>query len=257
MSLQGKIGIVTGASLGIGRECALEMARLGARVVVNYRSNPQEADRVVEEIRASGSDAIAVQADVADQSAVERMVDETVAHFGGLDLFVSNAAYSDRQNMVEADLEGFRRTVDVTMWGAFHGLNAAARKMVQQGRGGACVIVSSPHAVIPIPGAMAYNMAKAAIDHMARTAAIELAEHRIRVNIVHPGWIDTPGERKFYSEEDLQRGARGIPWRRLGRPEEIAKLVTFLLTPDCDYMTGSTVLMDGGISLKWGGKDEE
>jgi glucose 1-dehydrogenase len=153
--------------------------------------------------------------------------------------------------MVEADLEGFRRTIDVTMWGAFYGVRAASRRMIDQGSGGAIVVVSSPHAVIPIPTAMAYNMAKAAIDHMARTAAIELAPYRIRVNVVHPGWIDTPGERKFFTEDQLASGAQNVPWKRLGTPEEIGRLIRFLLSDDADYMTGSTVLMDGGISLPW------
>src|SRR5690606_24141547 len=116
----------------------------------------------------------------------------TVDAFGGLDLFVSNAVYSDRQLMIDADMAGFKRTVDVTMWGAFYGVRASAQQMVKQGKGGSIVVVSSPHAVLAIPTAMAYNMSKAALDHMARTAAIELAPHKIRVNVIHPGWIDTP-----------------------------------------------------------------
>jgi glucose 1-dehydrogenase len=111
--------------------------------------------------------------------------------------------------------------------------------------------------VIPIPTAMAYNMAKAAIDHMARTAAIELARHRIRVNVIHPGWIDTPGERKFFSEDQLSQGAENIPWKRMGKPEELGKLAAFIASDDADYMTGSTVLMDGGISLPWWSNREE
>jgi glucose 1-dehydrogenase len=153
--------------------------------------------------------------------------------------------------MLEADLDGFRRTIDVGMWGAFYGLRAAAIQMVKQGNGGSIVVISSPHAVIPIPTAMAYNMAKAAIDHMSRTAAIELAPHRIRVNIVHPGWIDTPGERKFFTEEQLAAGGAKLPWKRLGRPDEIGKSVAFILSDDADYMTGSTVTVDGGVSLPW------
>ena len=176
---------------------------------------------------------------------------ETAAAFGSVDLFVSNAVYSDRQLMLEADLDGFRRTIDVGMWGAFYGLRAAAMQMVKQARGGSIVVISSPHAVIPIPTAMAYNMAKAAIDHMSRTAAIELAPHRIRVNIVHPGWIDTPGERKFFTEEQLAAGGAKLPWKRLGRPEEIGKSVAFILSDDADYMTGSTITVDGGVSLPW------
>jgi len=98
---------------------------------------------------------------------------------------------------------------------------------------------------------MAYNMAKAAIDHMARTAAIELAPHRIRVNIVHPGWIDTPGERKFFTEEQIQVGGSKLPWGRLGRPEEIGKGVAYILSDDADYMTGSVLSLEGGVSLPW------
>ena len=152
---------------------------------------------------------------MADIKAVDEMVAKMAADLGSVDLFVSNAAYSDRQLMLDADIDGFRRTIDVSMWGAFHGLRASAKQMVKQGKGGSIVIVSSPHAVLAIPTAMAYNMSKAAIDHMARTAAIELVKYRIRVNIVHPGWIDTPGERKFFSEEQMQVGGRtcrGADW---------------------------------------------
>ena len=196
------------------------------------------------------------QADVADQGAVEDMVEKTVEKFGRLDGYVSNAAYSDRELMVEAKMEGFKRTIDISMWGALYGCRAAAQRMIAQepnsgGSRGSILVVSSPHAVIPIPTAMAYNMAKAAIDHMARTAAIELASHRVRVNILHPGWIDTPGERKFFSDEQLAQGAAGLPRKRLGTPEEIAKAIGHMLSDDADYMTGSTFLIDGGVSLPW------
>lgn len=251
MRFAGKNALVTGASRGIGRATALTLARDGANVAINYRSHPEEADEVKREIEKLGRKALAVKCDVADQTAVEAMVAQTASTFGSLDLFVSNAAYSDRQLMIEADMAGFRRTIDVTMWGAFHGLRASAQQMVKQGRGGSIVIVSSPHAVIAIPTAMAYNMGKAAIDHMARTAAIELVSHRIRVNIVHPGWIDTPGERKFFTEEQMQVGGQKLPWGRLGRPEEIANGICFVLSDDAEYMTGSTFSMEGGVSLPW------
>ena len=257
MQVTDKNFLVTGSSRGIGKGCALELARAGANIAINYRSSPDDAEQVAEEIRQLGRKALVLHGDVAEQEQVEELVRKTAEGFGRLDGFVSNAAYSDRELMVHADMAGFRRTVDVSMWGAFFGVRASAKQMIQQGGGGAIVVVSSPHAVIPIPTAMAYNMAKAAIDHMARTAAIELAKHRIRVNIVHPGWIDTPGERKFFTEEQLEQGAAGIPWGRMGKPEEIGKLVTFVMSSDCDYMTGSTLLMDGGINLPWWSKREE
>ena len=251
MNLKGRNALVTGASRGIGKGCAVEMARAGANVAINYFSHADEAEAVADEIRSFGGKALTLQGDVSSQQRVEEMVAQTAAEFGSLDLFVSNAVYSDRQLMLDADLAGFRRTIDVGMWGAFYGLRAAAIQMVKQGNGGSIVVISSPHAVIPIPTAMAYNMAKAAIDHMSRTAAIELAPHRIRVNIVHPGWIDTPGERKFFSEEQLAAGGAKLPWKRLGRPDEIGKSVAFILSDDADYMTGSTVTVDGGVSLPW------
>ncbi len=249
--------LVTGSSRGIGRGCAMELAKAGANIAINYRSHPEEAEAVADEIRSMGRKALVLQADVANQEAVEELVRKTAEGFGRLDGFVSNAAYSDREPMVTADMEGFRRTIDVSMWGAFFGVRASAQQMLKQGGGGSIVVVSSPHGVIPIPTAMAYNMAKAAIDHMARTAAIELAKYRIRVNIIHPGWIDTPGERKYFSDEQLQQGANNIPWGRMGQPEEIGRLAAFVMSSDCDYMTGSTLLMDGGISLPWWSKREE
>ena len=257
MKLAGRTALVTGASMGIGRAAALALAGAGADVAVNYRSHTDLAEQVAAEVRQMGRRALLLQADVSDQAAVEAMVARAAQEFGRLDIFVSNAVHSDRQRFTEADMAGFRRTLDVSMWGAFYGVRASAQQMIRQGKGGCIVVVSSPHAVVPFPTAMAYNMAKAAIDHMARTAAVELLRHRIRVNIVHPGWIDTPGERKFFSDEDIQKAAPGLPWGRLGRPDEIAKGIVFLASDDADYMTGSTLTMDGGIQLPWWSRRDE
>jgi len=251
VQLAGKVSLVTGASRGIGRAVAVGLAAAGSAVVVNYRSHPEEAHEVVAEIAAAGGKAVAAQADVADSQAVERLVKLCVEHFGRLDIAVPNACYSDRETFYEADLDGFRRTIDVTMWGAFHTLRTATRQMIAHGEGGSIVIISSPHAFVAVPKSMAYNMSKAAVDHMGRTAAIELVDHRIRVNIIHPGWIDTPGERKFVDEEEIQAAGAALPWKRLGRPEEIARGVVFLCDPASDYITGTSLGIDGGITLPW------
>ncbi len=255
-ALKDRVAIVTGASQGIGLATAVALAEAGARVAFNYRERPGEASHAVAEIERAGGQAILLQGDVAEQVTVERLVEETVAAFGRLDIAVSNAAYSDRELFYEADMAGFRRTIDVTMWGAFYLVRAAARQMIAQAasggeEGGSIVVVSSPHAYVAVPRSMAYNMSKAAIDHMARTAAIELAEHKIRVNIVTPGWIDTPGERKFASEETIQRAGGKLPWKRLGTPAEIGRGVVFLCDPASDYITGSALTIDGGITLPW------
>ena len=251
VDLKGRVAVVTGASLGIGRATAIALGRCGAKVVVNYRSHPERAEEVVREIRNGGSQAIAVHGDVADQSAVEELVAAGVKEFGKVDIAISNAAYSDREFFYKADMAGFRRTVDVTMWGAFYLMRAATQQMIRQGGGGAIVLVSSPHAFIPAPRAMAYNMSKAAIEHMARTAAMEAAEFRVRVNVIQPGWTDTPGERKFASEDTLQSAGAKIPLGRLGTPEEMAEGILFLCDPRNEYMTGAALLIDGGISLPW------
>jgi glucose 1-dehydrogenase len=251
VDLYDRVAVVTGASLGIGRAAAIALGKAGAKVVVNYRSNEEKAQEVVKLIEEAGSRAVAAQGDVADLKAVEDLVSLAVERFGKLDIAVSNAAYSDREVFYEADMVSFRRTVDVTMWGAFHLMRAASQQMIRQGNGGAIVIVSSPHAFIPAPRAMAYNMSKAAIEHAARTAAIEVAQFKIRINIVQPGWTDTPGELKFASRETLDTAGAKIPLGRLGTPEEMADGILFLCDPKQSYMTGAALLIDGGISLPW------
>ena len=249
--LAGKKALVTGASRGIGRGIAIELAKGGADVAINYRSHPEEAEEVRQACLAEGVNAVAIQADMGLQTDAEAIIDNTVQQLGGLDIVVSNAVYSDRHLFYESDLNEFKKTIDVSMWGAFYLTRKASLHLINQGTGGNIVVISSPHAVLAIPGAMAYNMAKAAIDQMARTAAVELAEYRIRVNIVHPGWIDTPGERKFFSEETLREQGSKLPWGRLGQPHEIGQGVAFLVDPKNEYITGSTLTIDGGIQLPW------
>jgi glucose 1-dehydrogenase len=223
--------------------------------VVNYRSHEGAAEEVARAIRVAGSEAITCGADVSEPDSGQRLVDCAVNAFGRLDIAVSNAAASERAPFVEADLAGFRRTVEVTMWGAFYLVRAASQQMIRQGAGGAIVVVSSPHAYIPSPSSMAYNMSKAAVEQMAKTAAIELAEHRIRVNLLQPGWTDTPGERKFCSEEELQTEGAKLPFGRLGTAEEMADGILFLCDPRSTYTTGATLLIDGGYSLPWWSSD--
>jgi glucose 1-dehydrogenase len=249
--LDGKVAVVTGGSRGIGRATAISLAQAGADVAINFYQALAEAEQVAAAVRAQGRRALLVQGDVADQTMIEGLIRRTAEEFGRVDIAVSNAVYSDREPFFSAKMEGFRRTIDVTMWGAFYLLRAAAQQMIAQGGGGSIVMISSPHAFIPVPNAMPYNMAKAATDHMARTAATELLDHRIRVNIVHPGWVDTPGERKFASEEDIAVRAAKLPWGRMATPEEIARGVVFLCDPASEYMTGSALLIDGGNTLPW------
>jgi glucose 1-dehydrogenase len=249
----GKVALVTGASLGIGRGIALCLAEEGADVVVNYRSHRAEAESAAAEIEALGCRALIWQADVADRQAVAAMIAGAVEHFGHLDVAVANAAMSIREPVVDADWEHVQQTLNVTQFGVFHTCQLAAQQMVRQplnGRSrGKIVVISSIHEEIAFPTSGAYNMAKAAINHLARTMAAELAPLHINVNVVNPGWIDTPGERKFYSESELAAAGARIPWGRIGVPEDIGRAVAYLASDDADYVTGSVLRVDGGFVL--------
>jgi glucose 1-dehydrogenase len=245
----GKVALVTGAARGIGRGIAQRLAAEGADVVVNDFANYQEAQAVAGEIAALGRRALAIQADVSDREAVERMFARAVQELGRIDIAVANAGMSIREPAIEAQWEHVLRTLEVTQFGVFHTCQLAARQMALQGGGGKIVIVSSLHAELAVPNSAAYNMAKAAVNHLCRTMAAELARERINVNAINPGWIDTPGERRFASEEQIRAGGRRIPWGRLGTPADIAAAAAFLASRDADYITGTTLRVDGGYKL--------
>jgi glucose 1-dehydrogenase len=252
--LAGKVALVTGASSGIGRAAAVALAAAGADVALNYLTMPDGAEAAATEIEKLGRKALLYRVDVSDQAAVERMVADAVAMLGRVDVYVSSAVFSEREPFTTADMAGFRKTIDVTMWGAYYGLRAACNRMIEQKEGGAAVLVSSPHAQIAFPLCMAYNMAKAAIDQMMRTAAAELLPHKIRVNSVYPGWTDTPGERKYFTDEAIAKAAKDMPWGRLATPDEIARAILFLADPASDYITGTVLHVDGGLFLPWWSK---
>ena len=252
--LSGKVALVTGASSGIGRATAFALAQAGADVVLNYFSMPDGAEQTAAEIRNLGRRVLLLPGDISVQENVEAMVAETVTKFGHVDVYVSSAVYSDREPFTTANMAGFLRTIDVSMWGAYYGLRACCAQMIKQGTRGSAVIVSSPHAQIAFPNCMAYNMAKAALDQMMRTAAAELLPHKIRVNSVYPGWTDTPGERKFATDDEIQKASQGLPWGRLATSEEIARAILFLADPGSDYMTGTILHVDGGLFLPWWSK---
>jgi glucose 1-dehydrogenase len=251
--LNGKVALVTGASRGIGRGVALSLAAEGADVVVNYYQHAQEAADVVRAIEGMGRRALHWQADVSDRAGVEQMVRGTVSDLGSLDIVVANAGFSIREPVIEADWTHVERVLAVNQHGVFHTCQLSARQMVRQseaGRaGGKIVIISSVLAEIPAAGSAAYNMAKAAINHLGRTLAAELAPWRINVNVVNPGLIDTPGERRYATEQELQTRARQIPWRRLGTAEDVGRVAAFLASDDADYVTGATLRVDGGLLL--------
>lgn len=251
--LTGKVALVSGASRGIGKGCALALAEDGADVVVNYRSHPEDAAEVVREVEAMGRRAIAYRADVADRSQVEAMVEDARARLGRLDVVVANAYRSIREPFLEMTLDGLNQTLAVTLLGTFHVCQVGARALAGQGEGGSIVIVASIHAEHAFAGSAAYNMAKFGVTGLGLTMANELAAHRIRVNVLNPGWIDTPGERQYYSEDELREEGKKLPWGRLGQPREMGKVVAFLASDDASFVTGAILRADGGQICAMGG----
>jgi glucose 1-dehydrogenase len=251
--LEGKVALITGSSRGIGRGIALCMAEEGADIVINYRSHPEEAEEVAHEVEALGQQALTIQTDVSDRNAVESMFNQAVEHFGHVDIVVANAGISIREYVLDAEWENVLKTIEVSQFGTFHTCQFAAQQMVKQieaGRpGGKIIIISSILEEIAPQTSAAYNMTKAAINHLGRTMAAELAKYRINVNMLNPGWIDTPGERKYVNEEQIIEGAKRIPWQRLGTPEDMGKAAAFLASADADYITGATLRIDGGFVL--------
>ncbi len=253
--LAGKIALVTGAARGIGQGVALCLAEAGAEVVVNdlLPAGAFDAHDTAAAIEKMGQRALVQYADVSDREQVAVMVAASVAHFGRLDIVVANAAMTVRELTIEAQWPNVLRTLEVSQFGVYHTCQMAAQQMVAQARqgrpGGKIVIIGSVLAEIPLRTSAPYNMAKAAINHLGRTLAAELAEYRINVNVINPGWIDTPGERQLASEAELEAGAKLIPWGRMGTPADIGRTAVFLASDDADYITGSTLKVDGGFTL--------
>ena len=250
--LEGKVALVTGAARGIGRGIGLCLAEEGADVIVNDLPPTAEgsgARGTAQEIEQLGRRALAYDADISDREQVAALFAAGAAQFGRIDIVVANAALSIREPVIETRWEHALRTIEVTQFGVFHTCQAAARQMVAQGGGGKIVIIGSILAEIPFLNSAAYNMSKAAVNHLGRTLAAELAPQRINVNVVNPGYIDTPGERNFATEEQIRRAALNIPWGRLGTPRDIGRAVAYLASDDADYITGSTLQIDGGYKL--------
>jgi glucose 1-dehydrogenase len=250
MKLLGKIALVTGAARGIGRGCALELARAGADVAINDRERTHQAEAVVTEIQALGRRSILVDGNVFQRPSCERVVSQTISTLGRIDIFVSNPSLQRRADFLDFDPDTFAKVIEGTLVSGFHMSQLVARHMVGRGGGGKIVFISSCHVKTPYARSVAYNAAKAGLNNMAFTIAAELYKHRINVNVIEPGWIDTPGEHESFGSEAIAKAGAGLPWGRLGVAEDIGKAAAFLASDDADYITGTALAVDGGIWLR-------
>jgi glucose 1-dehydrogenase len=250
MKLLDKTALVTGAARGIGRGCALELARAGANIAVNDRERTLQAETLVAEIRELGRNAVLIEGNVFQRLTCEEVVSRAISDLGRLDILISNPALQRRADFLDFDPESFTKVIEGTLTGGFYMSQLVARHMVKRGGGGKIIFISSCHVHIPYARSVAYNAGKGGLNQMAFTIAAELYPHRINVNVIEPGWIDTPGEHEAFGDDLMAKAGSNLPWGRFGTPEDIGKAAVFLASDDADYITAAALRVDGGILLQ-------
>ncbi|NQD80636.1 glucose 1-dehydrogenase [Pseudomonas sp. CrR14] len=256
ISLKNQVALVTGASSGIGAASAKALADAGAAVVLNYRSGREAAEQLAEAIRDNGGQAIAVRADVSSEAEVEAMFAETVAAFGRLDILLANSGMQRDAPTVDMSLDDWNRVLQVNLTGQFLCVRAALRQFARQEirqdvsrAAGKIIQMSSVHQLIPWAGHANYAASKGGLDLLMRSVAQEVGEQRIRVNAIAPGAIRTA------INQDATEGEAGksllelIPYGRIGEAQDIANAVVWLASDAADYVHGTTLFIDGGMSL--------
>jgi len=248
MRLAGQVALVTGAQEGIGKAIALACGREGASVVINYLDNQAAADETAAQIRALGQRAVTIAGDVARAADVRRLV-EAGEPLGGIDILVNNAGIFPRVGFLDMTEAQWDEVLDVNLKGTFLCTQAVAQKLVQRGRGGAVINLSSAAAFRATPRGTHYVASKAGIVGVTRATALELASHRVRVNAIAPGITDTAQPRYGMSEEELQAVGRQVPLGRMATPADIADLAVFLACSESRHITGQTIHVNGGQYL--------
>lgn len=256
-ALRGQTALVTGASSGIGAGVARALAAAGAAVAVNYATGADKAAAVVEAIEAAGGQALALRADVSSEAEVEAMFAEVLEAWGTLDILVSNSGIQRDAPLTSMTLEQWTSVLGVNLTGAFLCAREAAREMVRRGvrpgvsrAAGKIVFVSSVHETIPWAGHANYAASKGGVKLLMQSLAQELAPHRIRVNSIAPGAIQTPINRAAWeTPAALSSLLRLIPCGRIGQPEDVGRVVAWLASDDADYVHGQTLFVDGGMTL--------
>ncbi|MDO8503563.1 MAG: glucose 1-dehydrogenase [bacterium] len=247
-NLKDKVAIITGARRGMGRADALVLAKEGAKVVVSDISK-EECEKVVEEIKKAGGEAIAVKCDVSSKEDVEKMVGEAVKKWGRVDILVNNAGVAEFRPFLEMTEADWDKTININLKGCFLCAQAAAREMAKQ-KSGVIVNIASiamGQQGVGMPGIVHYCASKGGIAAMTEALATELAPYNIRVNAIAPGVIDTPMVQEAGMDQKAIEGMlTRVPLRRMGKAEEIANAVKFLAGDDSSYVTGATLVVDGG-----------
>lgn len=252
--LDQKVAIVTGSDSGIGRGIAIEFARQGATVVVNYAHAKEKADEVLQTIQQNNGKAIVIQADISQYQQAISLIQQTVEHFNRLDIMVNNAGMEIHSPFVDVTEEQFDRVLGVDLKGAFFCAQAAAREMIKRKTPGRIINISSVHEDLPMPQNVPYCCAKGGLRMLMRTICLELAPYNITVNNIGPGAVDTPIDADVKADpHKYQALLDEIPLHRMGQPEEIGKLAVYLASDAASYINGSTYFIDGGLMRNSGG----
>lgn len=252
--LEGKAALITGSDSGIGQATAIRFAEEGANVVVTWHTDEEGANKTRERVEATGQKALVVHLDVRDEKSVEEMFNKAVEEFGALDILMNNAGVdASGTNVADLDTATWENAIRTNLFGYFFCARRFINIRKEAGGGGKIIQITSVHDFVPRAGAADYDCSKAAEWMLTKTLALELAEHKININNIGPGMVLTPFNQQAVDDPEVRKQqTQSIPLKRAAEPEEIAKVATFLASEDADYMTGSTVYVDGGLMQNTG-----
>ncbi len=254
--LKDQVALVTGASSGIGYGVAVAMAAAGAAVVINYHSHGEPAEALAEKIKASGGQALAFQADVSSESDVDTLFDAAIKQFGTVDIVVANSGLQKDAKFADMTLADWNAVMNVNLTGQFLTVQRAVREFLRRGQQpnskalGKIICMSSVHEIIPWAGHVNYASSKGGIQMMMKSIAQEVAPHKIRVNSIAPGAIQTPINKSAWdTPEKLNELLKLVPYGRIGESEDIGNAAVWLASDASDYVIGTTLFVDGGMTL--------
>ncbi len=247
-SLQGKVALVTGSAQGIGKAIAVRLAQEGADIIIVDRADDNRAEEVLSEIKALGRRVIIDAGNIADVADNKRIISDSVAQMGRIDILVNNAGIERRAPFLDITEEDYNAVLNVDLKGTFFITQALVQHLRDTNRPGRIINISSVHEELPFPHFSTYCASKGGLKMLMRNLAIELAPHGITVNNIAPGAVETPINTKLLNSPELLAALIGnIPLGRLGKPEDVAGMVTYLAGPDSAYVTGATMVIDGGL----------